>query len=157
MQIYKCDICGAEIQGSRISVLICNLDERGDIICDLDERGTLTYSRSVGIDACPGCADKLAERIVLARPCEAVKAAEEDEPKEKTEEKPKKKVEKKKLEKKKLDFDLGKAISLRRGGWTLSKIADEMKCSPQTVANYLERAGVIKKKENVNASNTADI
>lgn len=142
MQIYKCDICGAEIQGSRISVLIC----------DLDERGTLTYSRSAGIDACPGCADKLAERIVLARPCEAVKAAEEDEPEEKTEEKPKKKVEKKKL-----DFDLGKAVSLRRGGWPLAKIADEMGCSPQTVANYLERAGVIKKKENVNASNTADV
>lgn len=152
MQIYKCDICGAEIQGPRISVLICNLDERGNIICDFDERGDIIYSKSVGIDACPGCADKLAERIVLARPCEAVKAAEEDEPEEKTEEKPAKKVEKKKL-----DFDLGKAISLRRGGWTLSKIADEMKCSPQTVANYLERAGVIKKKENVNASNTADV
>lgn len=132
MQIYKCDICGAEIRGPRISVLICNLDERGNI----------AYSRSVGIDACPGCADKMAERIVLARPCEAVKAAEEDEPEEKTEEKPEKKVEKKKL-----DFDLGKAISLRRGGWTLSKIADEMGCSPQTVANYLERAGVIKKKK----------
>lgn len=132
MQIYKCDICGAEIQGPRISVLICNLDERG----------TLTYSRSVGIDACPGCADKLAERIVLAQPCEAVKAAEEDEPKEKTEEKPKKKVEKKKL-----DFDVGKATSLRRGGWTFAKIADEMRCSPQTVINNLVRAGVIKKKE----------
>lgn len=131
MQIYKCDICGAEIRGPRISVLICNLDERGNI----------TESKSIGIDACPGCVDKLAERIVLAQPCE-VKAAEEDEPEEKTEEKPEKKVEKKKL-----DFDLGKAISLRRGGWTLSKIADEMKCSPQTVANYLERAGVIKKKK----------
>ena len=142
MQVYKCDICGAEIQGERSSVLIA----------DLDGRGNITYSKSVGFDACAGCKDKLAERIVLARPCEAVKAAEEDEPEEKTEEKPKKKVEKKKL-----DFDLGKAISLRRGGWTLSKIADEMKCSPQTVANYLERAGVIKKKENANASNTADV
>lgn len=130
MQIYKCDICGAEIQGSRISVLICNLDERGNI----------TKSRSVGIDACPGCADELANRIVLAQPYE-VKEAEEAAPEEKTEEK--------KVEKKKLDFDLGKAISLRRGGWTLSKIADEMKCSPQTVANYLERAGVIKKKKEV--------
>lgn len=131
MQIYKCDICGAEIRGPRISVLICNLDERGNI----------TESKSIGIDTCPGCVDKLAGRIVLAQPCE-VKAAEEDEPEEKTKEKPEKKVEKKKL-----DFDLGKAISLRRGGWTLSKIADEMKCSPQTVANYLERAGVIKKKK----------
>ena len=130
MQIYKCDICGAEIQGSRISVLIYNLDECGNI----------TNSRSVGVDACQGCADELANRIVLAQPCE-VKEAEEDEPEEKTEEK--------KVEKKKLDFDLGKAISLRRGGWTLSKIADEMKCSPQTVANYLERAGVIKKKKEV--------
>ena len=56
-----------------------------------------------------------------------------------------------------LDFDIGKATSLWRGGWKLSKIADEMHCAPQTVANYLERAGVIKKKENVNASNTADV
>lgn len=131
MQIYKCDICGAEIRGARKSVLIAGIDELGNI----------TESKSIGIDACPGCVDKLAERIVLAQPCE-VKAAEEDEPEEKTEEKPEKKVEKKKL-----DFDLGKAISLRRGGWTLSKIADEMRCSPQTVANYLERAGVIKKKK----------
>ena len=37
MQIYKCDICGAEIQRKRSSVLVA----------DLDERGNITYSKSV--------------------------------------------------------------------------------------------------------------
>ena len=158
MQIYKCDICKAEIQGSRTSVLICNLDERGNI----------TFSRSVGIDACPGCADKLAERIVLTQPCE-VKEAEEDEqeskpadveqdPEEKSSDLQKPQMPLKRSGgRRKLDFDLGKAISLRRGGWPISKIAAEMGCAPQTVANYLERAHVIKKKVNADAGNTADV
>lgn len=134
MQIttYKCDVCGAEIQGARKSVLIAGIDELGNI----------TESKSLGIDACPGCAEQLSDRLIITHPMENLKDPEPAKPSG---------------GRKALDFDLGKAISLRRGGWTLTKIADEMKCAPQTVANYLERAGVIKKKENVNASNTADV
>ena len=146
MKIYKCDICQAEIYGPRISVLICNLDELGNIT----ESKSL---RSIGIDACPGCADKLAERIVLTQPCDVI--AEEEEPEsEPTEAKQDPEEKSSDLQKplkrsggrRKLDFDLGKAISLRRGGWPISKIAAEMGCAPQTVANYLERAHVIKRK-----------
>ena len=154
MQIYKCDICKAEIQGSRTSVLICNLDECGNI----------TSSRSVGIDACPGCADKLAERIVLTQPCDVIAEVveQESEPADVKQDPEEKRSDLQKPLKRgggrrRLDFDLGKATSLWRGKWPLSKIAAEMGCAPQTVANYLERAHVIKKKENANASNTADV
>lgn len=141
MQIttYKCDVCGAEIQGARKSILIAGIDELGNI----------TDSTTIGIDACPGCAEQLSDRLIITNPMENRTDPEEEE-KDPEPAKPS-------GGRKALDFDLGKAISLRRGGWTLTKIADEMHCAPQTVANYLERAGVIKKKENVNASNTADV
>jgi len=146
MQIttYKCDVCGAEIQGARKSILIASIDERGNI----------TESNSLGIDACPGCAKQLSDRLVITDPTENRPAKEEDPKEEKKDPEPQVKP---KIGRRALDFDLGKAVLLKRGGWPLSKIADEMGCSPQTVANYLERAGIIKKKENVNASNTADV
>lgn len=37
-------------------------------------------------------------------------------------------------------LDVGKMKALRKAGWTLTKIADEMRCSPQTVANKLKEA-----------------
>lgn len=125
---YKCDVCGADIRGARKSVLIAGIDELGNI----------TESKSIGIDACPGCAERLSDRLIITNPTENRTDPEEEEKYPEP------------VRRRALDFDLGKAISLRRGGWTLSKIADEMKCSPQTVANYLERAGVIKKKETSN-------
>ena len=147
MQIYKCDICGAEIQRKRSSVLVA----------DLDERGNITYSKSVGFDACPGCADTLAERIVLARPCTAAEENEQESEPADAEQYPEEKSSslqkplKRGSGRRRLDFDLGKATSLWRGGWPISKIAAEMGCAPQTVANYLERAHVIKKKVNADA------
>ena len=58
------------------------------------------------------------------------------EPEPKAEPKPKQTATKKPL-------DDGKILALRNAGWSLEKIADEMNCSPQTVANHLER---MKKK-----------
>ena len=40
----------------------------------------------------------------------------------------------------KKELDVGKMRALRDAGWSLSKIADEMRCSPQTVANKLKGA-----------------
>lgn len=40
----------------------------------------------------------------------------------------------------KKDIDLGKVKALRKAGWTLEKIADEMGCSAQTIANKLKGA-----------------
>lgn len=39
-----------------------------------------------------------------------------------------------------LNLDIGKIKALRKAGWTLAKIADEMRCSTQTIANHLARA-----------------
>ena len=39
----------------------------------------------------------------------------------------------------KKDLDEGKVRALRKAGWSLEKIADEMNCSPQTVANRLDK------------------
>ena len=51
---------------------------------------------------------------------------------------PKKGKEKKKERRKELDVP--KMRALRNAGWTLTKIADEMRCSPQTVSNKLKEA-----------------
>ena len=37
------------------------------------------------------------------------------------------------------NLDDGKIRALRKAGWTLEKIADEMGCSPQTVKNRLDK------------------
>lgn len=39
-------------------------------------------------------------------------------------------------------LDIGKMKSLRRAGWSLKNIADEMGCAPQTVANKLKKEGM---------------
>ena len=38
--------------------------------------------------------------------------------------------------------DIPKLKSLRAAGWTLQKIAEEFRCSTQTVANTLKREGI---------------
>lgn len=40
----------------------------------------------------------------------------------------------------KKELDMGKVKALRKAGWTLEKIADEMGCSAQTIANKLKGA-----------------
>ena len=37
-------------------------------------------------------------------------------------------------------LDMGKVKALRQAGWSLDKIADEMGCSAQTIANRLKGA-----------------
>lgn len=39
-------------------------------------------------------------------------------------------------------LDVDKMCALRKAGWTLAGIAHEMKCSQQTVANHLKKAGL---------------
>ena len=40
----------------------------------------------------------------------------------------------------KKELDVPKMRALRNAGWTLTKIADEMRCSPQTVCRKLKEA-----------------
>lgn len=56
-------------------------------------------------------------------------------------EKPEPKTESKKAEpkKKRKEFDMGKLKALREGGWSVPKIADEMKVSEQTIYNKLKQ------------------
>lgn len=39
-------------------------------------------------------------------------------------------------------FDTGKAMALRKAGWTLAAIADEMQVSQPTIAKHLKKAGI---------------
>lgn len=36
------------------------------------------------------------------------------------------------------ELDMGKVKALREAGWSFDKIADEMGCAPQTIANHLK-------------------
>lgn len=38
-------------------------------------------------------------------------------------------------------FDKGKMMALRRAGWTVKAIADEMKCSEATIYNHMKKEG----------------
>ena len=148
---YKCDICKNLIEGKRYTLMVVSVDHENEI----------EPVKPFDTDCCFNCLPEFLKKISPDPLPWALKAPsqEEDAQSDVDPEEEKKDPEPAKPSggRKALDFDLGKAISLRRGGWTLSKIADEMKCAPQTVANYLERAGVIKKKENADASNTADV
>lgn len=51
-------------------------------------------------------------------------------------------------DRKSLKLDLGKIAALRNAGWSLEKIGQEMRCSPQTIANHMEEAQTfLKNKE----------
>ena len=39
-------------------------------------------------------------------------------------------------------FDVGKLGALRKAGWSVSKIADEMGVSEQTIRNYMKRENI---------------
>lgn len=72
------------------------------------------------------------------------KGEEEPEPvpeEKKQEQKPEPKA--KEPEKKtKKALDVGKMVACYKAGWSMSKIADELGCTSQTVANNLKKAGV---------------
>ena len=58
--------------------------------------------------------------------------AEPEKPKEEPKPAPKKEPKNKKT------LDMGKVKALRNAGWSFEKIADEMGCAPQTIANRLK-------------------
>lgn len=57
-------------------------------------------------------------------------------PEQKEEPKPEPKKQRKAINRK--DLDMGKVKALRAAGWSFEKIADEMGCAPQTIANHLK-------------------
>lgn len=87
---------------------------------------------------------KFKEYDIIATPAEVLELLtlcdkeDEAEVKEATPAKPKQVRNRPKHYKKELD--VGKMKALRKANWTLAQIADEMRCSPQTVANKLKEA-----------------
>ena len=58
-------------------------------------------------------------------------------PEQKEEPKPELKPKQRKAVNRK-ELDMGKVKAMRAAGWSLEKIADEMGCAPQTIANHLK-------------------
>ena len=56
-----------------------------------------------------------------------------------------------------LSLDIGKIKALREGGWTLAKIADEMRVAPQTIANHLARAEAENAESKTKETKTGNI
>lgn len=106
--IYYCDRCGKEIEENPLSF---------EAVLQRTESGTVEDIDGVS-DICESCANDLMERIR-----KMILSAE-------VKEKPKK-------EAKKQTVDSGKVVALAKAKWSVAKIADEMRCSQQTVRNIL--------------------
>ena len=57
--------------------------------------------------------------------------------------------EKSKRTPKKKDLDLGRMAALRNAGWSYEKIAEDLRCSAQTVANRMEEAQAFLRRQNL--------
>lgn len=114
--VYFCDKCGKEISAGSTGYQIVTkvFDHNGEISDELE-----------GAELCEECYLELDELIAKfmthIRPVEA--AAE---PKEK------------KTRKKRVELDLGKIGALWKAGWSIRKIAEEMKVSEPTIKARLE-------------------
>jgi len=128
MLVRKCDICGTEIKAketySKLSIATIGSEDKA-----------LAYEVLKDIDICDECVRTGALHARLKHGFKHTvsiePAPEADKPR--------------RGGRQKIPFDIGKALALRKAGWTLEKIADELRCSPQTVANNLNR--VVKKEE----------
>ena len=90
--------------------------------------------RSMGDDATMVEAIKVGVLAILEDMEPGIVPVKEQKPK------PENKQEPKKTGRPKLDT--GKMVACRKAGWSIAKIADEMGCTQQTVANHLHEAGV---------------
>lgn len=74
-----------------------------------------------------GTVEEIKELLGMMQP----KAVVQEEP-------PKAEVKTKPRPKKKKEVDSGKIKALRKAGWSMTKIADEMRCSISTVSRYCQ-------------------
>ena len=74
-----------------------------------------------------GTVEEIKELLGMMQP----KAVVQEEP-------PKAEVKAKTKQKKKKEVDSGKIKALRKAGWSMTKIADEMRCSISTVSRYCQ-------------------
>lgn len=132
---YYCDKCGKEITDTVYSPIWGefypeeNYNRDGDII---------------NVDVCEACKDE-AEKMIfgLFHPEEEAETeiTENDKNSEESDENtqiPTKNEEKPTPTGRKSDLDDGKILALRRAGWTIAKIADEMGVSQGTISKHLK-------------------
>ena len=146
---FYCDRCGRKTE-EPYKIIGHKIDRHtGDYLTD--EGGHLDYCRDCFVsimsritDNIKGDLEEVEEDEDDELPfCDPEDDLEEEEPEEeKSKDDP---VVKEKIRRRlpiEKTFDVGKMKSLRRAGWSLKKIADEMNCAPQTVANKLKKEGI---------------
>ena len=118
MKVYRCDLCN-EIH-----------DEIGEMnTLELKYAGQAhtIFFKDGFYHLCSGCTSRLIKMLKEADEKRIAKAAVKVEAKAPETAKPAKSK-----------LDNGKILALRNAGWSLEKIANEMGCCPQTIANRLE-------------------
>lgn len=137
---YYCDRCGKELE-ERFPMLATHYIYPGGQ--DYDEIET-------GADLCPECFEIVDQAVVEAM--KADKAEYHTKPA-----RPEADAKKVTHSRKKVELDLGKLAALRRAGWTIAEIADEMRCSQNTIRRNLDAAKeFLKNKERNLADDLAD-
>jgi ribosome-binding protein aMBF1 (putative translation factor) len=121
---YICDGCGREITRPEWYTVFYGITS---------SENAVTRTKELFEDICEDCMNGLKDVLqtgkLIRKPAAMKESSQQDV----------KKTPKKTDLSKKQPFDEGKARALRNAGWSLEKIADEMKCSPQTVANHLAK------------------
>ena len=130
---YFCDCCGKPLTDTFPMLVVHHVDvEYGDPV-DFD----------YGPDLCTECCDRILPEILKLVVEKEKKSAD---PEKEYHTKPAKPADKKKQTKdaaysrQKINLDLGKIAALRRAGWTVAEIADELRVSQSTIHRNLEKA-----------------
>ena len=135
---WFCDLCGKQIEGYFLSPIweVFRPDGTMDAGSADPQSGDI-----IGFEVCPDCAKNADRRITdLFRGKEEAETEipENDENAPKNDAKAGKNDAKAKKRKKKSDLDDGKIAALRRAGWTVAKIADEMGVARGTISKHLK-------------------
>ncbi len=131
---YICNRCRKPILGTPVKILALDINRDTNVATFSKDK----YPEMMGRDFCEDCAERF--RNILTEECKAatpvVKAPDFEnamqEAADKTCSKEKPDTEKKKI-------DIGKVHALKKAGWSVKKIADEMRCSQAAVYNALKK------------------
>lgn len=138
---YYCDKCGEQITGPKyqLGVFWTDMEDPVDGAWDLD----------TGADLCEDCYKECDDMVAWFIKHPAHHFSAPNDPVEQPDPKPKRKNIKHGTGGRKKDLDLGRMAALRNAGWSLEKIADELRCSAQTVANRMEEAQAFLRRQNL--------
>lgn len=137
---FYCDKCGKQIAGPK--------HQLGAFWTDVEEPSDDDWELNVGADLCEDCfkeCNEMLEWFVKNPQHHFTCPAAEEAPK------PKKTYMKHGTgtKSRKKDLDLGRMAALRNAGWSYEKIADDLGCSAQTVANRMEEAQAFLRRQNL--------